>query len=485
MSPSTSNVAVLLDGPPILTVIQGNGQSTPAGSAFPDGLRVQATGYGYPATGVNVVFEAPASGPSGLFLGSGATANAITGSFGTALSPTLIANGQVGAFVVTAAAGTATATFNLTTTAAVCSYAVSPASISLTNVGGSQAVTVTPSGPSCGWGASTTLPWVTLGSATGTGNGSVSVTIPANTTGAERTGTILVAGQAVSVTEWATTQVFADVPPSSSYFDAANLLYAKGITTGCSASPLLFCPDLSIVRSQAAIFLVRSVYGGDNFTASQTPYFTDVPVGSFGFNWIQKLYELGITSGCGNGNFCPDETVTRDQMAVFVVRTRLGGSTAFGYNPLPFFLDVPASHFGFQWIQRLAQDLITTGCGQDLYCPSQPITRGQMAIFIMRGSYNQLLPAGYPAISHVSPATITAGATETLTITGVNTNFAAGATTINPVEGLQFGAVTVTSPTSLTVQVTASGTAAMQPVSVIAITGSVELDVLPNGLVIQ
>ena len=54
--------------------------------------------------------------------------------------------------------------------------------------------------------------------------------------------------------------------------------------------------------------------------ANTAPIFTDVPVGSFAADWIEQLAIEGITSGCGGGNYCPDSDVTRDQMAVFLVR---------------------------------------------------------------------------------------------------------------------------------------------------------------------
>jgi hypothetical protein len=107
-----------------------------------------------------------------------------------------------------------------------------------------------------------------------------------------------------------------------------------------------------------------------------------------------------------------------------------------------------------------------------------------MAIFMMAGLFNQLLPPTTPLITQISPSTLGAGTSGTYTITGVNTTFAQGSTTISPIAGVTIGTVTVNSPTSLTVQLTASGGAVLKPRSIVAITGN-EQDVLPNGLVIQ
>lgn len=48
--------------------------------------------------------------------------------------------------------------------------------------------------------------------------------------------------------------------------------------------------------------------------------FGDVPLGSFGFQHIEALVDSGITAGCGGGNFCPNDTLTRAQMAVFLAK---------------------------------------------------------------------------------------------------------------------------------------------------------------------
>jgi len=60
-------------------------------------------------------------------------------------------------------------------------------------------------------------------------------------------------------------------------------------------------------------------YGSAHFTYPSTPYFSDVPAINPFFPFIQKMAQMGITAGCGNGLYCPDETLTRGQMAVFIV----------------------------------------------------------------------------------------------------------------------------------------------------------------------
>lgn len=54
--------------------------------------------------------------------------------------------------------------------------------------------------------------------------------------------------------------------------------------------------------------------------AQPVPTFNDVPEDYWAFSYIEQFAALGITSGCGNGKFCPEDTVTRAQMSVFVIR---------------------------------------------------------------------------------------------------------------------------------------------------------------------
>ena len=51
-----------------------------------------------------------------------------------------------------------------------------------------------------------------------------------------------------------------------------------------------------------------------------TPSFADVPVGAFGFAQIEALAAAAITGGCGGGNYCPNQPVTRAQMAIFLAK---------------------------------------------------------------------------------------------------------------------------------------------------------------------
>jgi hypothetical protein len=142
------------------------------------------------------------------------------------------------------------------------------------------------------------------------------------------------------------------------------------------------------------VFLLKGKYGATHVPPPATgTVFGDVSTGTFAAAWIEELAALGITAGCGSGNFCPDEPVTRGQMAVFLLKSLHGSSFtppscvgAFADVPCPSTLDFPYS----DWIEELYVEAITAGClpappgGLPSYCPASPNTRGEMAVFIVK-----------------------------------------------------------------------------------------------------
>jgi hypothetical protein len=122
---------------------------------------------------------------------------------------------------------------------------------------------------------------------------------------------------------------------------------------------------------------------GQTFTVAQGIDFLDVPQSNPFYNEIGKLAARGVTLGCGGGNYCPIQVVTRGQMAAFIIRA-LGD-----FNPptpaVQRFLDVPPINPFYAFIEEMAVRQITLGCGGGNYCPFNPVTREQMAAFIIRG----------------------------------------------------------------------------------------------------
>lgn len=276
---------------------------------------------------------------------------------------------------------------------------------------------------------------------------------------------------------------FSDVAGSDFYFEATNRMLRRSITTGCSSSPLQYCPAQNVTRGQMAVFVVRSIVGGDSFSHPTTPYFTDVSANHQFFKWIQKMRELGITSGCATDRYCPDDAVSRGQMAAFIIRMRMGGTATFAFPGTPFFNDVPGAHPFFGAIQKMRDTGITSGCAANRYCPDDPVTRGQMAIFLVRGGFNELLAVKSALVNSISPRGALGGQSVNVAIVGENTNFVQGTTQVNIGPGVTVTNVVVSSATLVRAQVTVATAAMLGPRSIIVKTGSEEA-ILPNSFTV-
>jgi hypothetical protein len=122
------------------------------------------------------------------------------------------------------------------------------------------------------------------------------------------------------------------------------------------------------------------------FTVLQGAAFLDVPSNHPFYNEISKLSARGVTLGCGDGKFCPENIVTRDQIAPLLLRAKERAS----YVPPPAtgtdFAGVSAGYPFAAFIEELYARGIMSGCagGPLRYCPTSLMTRGQMAVFLVR-----------------------------------------------------------------------------------------------------
>jgi hypothetical protein len=180
---------------------------------------------------------------------------------------------------------------------------------------------------------------------------------------------------------------FSDVGSQYWAWNFIERLYAAGITGGCSLSPLQYCPEATVTRAQMAVFLERGIHSSSYSppAVGGSTGFGDVSTSYWAAAWIKQLATEGITGGCGSGSYCPESPVTRAQMAVFLLRSKYGAS----YSPPAVgvgtgFSDVDVTYWAGAWIKQLVAEGITAGCGASAYCPEAPVTRAQMAVFLVR-----------------------------------------------------------------------------------------------------
>ena len=98
--------------------------------------------------------------------------------------------------------------------------------------------------------------------------------------------------------------------------------------------------------------------------------------------WIEELARRGVTGGCGGGNYCPTAPVTREQMAVFLLTLDRRPTTR---PPAPAFTDVPRVGPVLRWIEELVRPAGSrAAAGDPLTIARPPVTRGQMAVFLTK-----------------------------------------------------------------------------------------------------
>jgi IPT/TIG domain len=146
-----------------------------------------------------------------------------------------------------------------------------------------------------------------------------------------------------------------------------------------------YCRDDAVRRDQMAVFLLKSEHGASYVPPPCTGVFTDVPCPGQFADWIEQLMTEGITGGCDEGLYCPSAAVTRAQMAVFILKTKNGAA----YAPPScsgIFGDVACPGTFADWTEALYQAGVTGGCSSSplLYCPDDASTRGQMAVFLSK-----------------------------------------------------------------------------------------------------
>lgn len=156
-----------------------------------------------------------------------------------------------------------------------------------------------------------------------------------------------------------------------------DIIAEQGITKGCNPPDnTRYCPDDPVTRGQMAAFLRRLL----GLPAATTQYFSDIAGTTFEGD-INALAEAGIAFGCTATDYCPNTPLQRWEMAELLVRT-------FGYEPteIDFFID-DDGHPNEAAIDALAAVGVTKGCNpptNDRFCPERHMTRAEMATFLAR-----------------------------------------------------------------------------------------------------
>ena len=169
---------------------------------------------------------------------------------------------------------------------------------------------------------------------------------------------------------------FTDVSATSVFAGDIAWLVDAGVTAGCDAAGLRFCPGGYVTRAQMATFIMRAM----GLPTSPVDYFLD-DAGNVHETAINAVRAAGITTGCdaSGTRFCPGAVINRAQMATFLAQALEVPVASTNY-----FVDDDGSphHANINAIREVG---IASGCAADRYCPGNPVTRAQMAAFLHHG----------------------------------------------------------------------------------------------------
>ncbi len=175
---------------------------------------------------------------------------------------------------------------------------------------------------------------------------------------------------------------FADLPDGNAAAGAAARVVDSGLLAACGATPReTFCPHCTLTRRDALVMVVRAA-GIDTSAPPATPTFSDLAADATGYAEIEAAAELGITDGCGDGRFCPDDAVTRGQLAAFLARAR-GWSDPGPASPS--YSDVPADYPLAGEIEATAAHCVPLACASDSFCPDESVDRDDGAVATVAG----------------------------------------------------------------------------------------------------
>ena len=182
---------------------------------------------------------------------------------------------------------------------------------------------------------------------------------------------------------------------------------AAGITKGCNPpTNTLYCPARPVTRAEMVTLLVRAL-GQEANPPPYQGLFTDVPAGQWYTAYVERAAQLGITTGYTDGTFRPAALVSRAEMAVLILRA-IGDDLELPVF-MGVFADVSEGMWFAEYVERLRQLGITSGCATNplRYCPHDAVRRDEMATFITRAF--RLTPIVPPPPETAVAVSITAG----------------------------------------------------------------------------
>jgi hypothetical protein len=134
--------------------------------------------------------------------------------------------------------------------------------------------------------------------------------------------------------------------------------------------------------------MVKAIYGSGFVPRPATGVFADVPVTHWAAGHIEQLYRYGIVTGCATAplRFCPEASLSRAEVATFLLRANHGGDYTPPAASGTLFADVPSTYWAAAWIEQLFRQGLIDGCATNpaRYCPASQVTATELANSLAR-----------------------------------------------------------------------------------------------------
>jgi hypothetical protein len=203
---------------------------------------------------------------------------------------------------------------------------------------------------------------------------------------AEGGGYIYVADYGHGLYTFRLSDTFPDVDIDSWATDAIERCVDAAVVRGFGDGT--YQPQGAVTRAQMAIYIARTLAGGDELvpTGPATATFSDVDASNPAYRYIEYVVAEGVVTGYPSDNtYRPTEALNRGQMAAFIARALCGGESSVPVGPATAsFPDVPASFTFFRHVEYILGAGVTSGYQDGLYHPERQCLRDQMAVFVTR-----------------------------------------------------------------------------------------------------
>ena len=173
---------------------------------------------------------------------------------------------------------------------------------------------------------------------------------------------------------------FTDVASGAWYYDAVSFVYKRGLMSGTGDN--LFSPNVTTSRGM----IVTILYRLDGSPSASSAGFTDVTSGQWYTDAVNWAAANDIVAGYGNGLFGPNDTVTREQMAVILYRyAQYKGYDTSASNSLNGYTDVGGvSSWALTAMQWANAEGLINGTSSTTLSPTSGATRAEVAQILMR-----------------------------------------------------------------------------------------------------